>query len=103
MHPIIESNRPAIEALCGLHRVRRLEVFGSVVRDDFDPTRSDVDFLVEFDPAAEVSLFRDYLGLRAALSDLLARPVDLVMRSAIRNPYLREAIDSERSIVYAAG
>ncbi|MGH8325945.1 MAG: nucleotidyltransferase family protein, partial [Steroidobacteraceae bacterium] len=49
MHPLIDSNRAEISKLCRLHGVRRLEVFGSILRGDFDPERSDVDIVVEFD------------------------------------------------------
>jgi predicted nucleotidyltransferase len=48
MHPLIEKNRTAIEDLCRMHGVRRLEVLGSMRRDDFNDDRSDVDELVEF-------------------------------------------------------
>jgi hypothetical protein len=43
MHPLIENNREAITRLCRLHGVRSLEAFGSILRDDFDTGRSDVD------------------------------------------------------------
>jgi predicted nucleotidyltransferase len=50
MHGLIERQRAAIGELCRRHRVRRLDLFGSGARaTDFDPARSDVDFLVEFD------------------------------------------------------
>jgi len=52
MHPLIENNREAIARLCRLHGVRSLEAFGSILRDDFDPGRSDVDVLVEFEAQA---------------------------------------------------
>jgi predicted nucleotidyltransferase len=47
MHPLIENNREAIARLCRLHGVRSLEAFGSILRDDFDAGRSDVDVLVD--------------------------------------------------------
>jgi hypothetical protein len=52
MHPLIENNREAIARLCRLHGVCSLEAFGSILRDDFDAGRSDVDVLVEFDAQA---------------------------------------------------
>ena len=52
MHPLIENNREAIAKLCRLHGVRSLEAFGSILRDDFDVGRSDVDVLVEFEAQA---------------------------------------------------
>ncbi|MDQ3480300.1 MAG: nucleotidyltransferase domain-containing protein, partial [Actinomycetota bacterium] len=50
MPALLEDKRAQIEELCRHFRVRRLDVFGSAIRDDFDPGRSDVDFLVEFEP-----------------------------------------------------
>jgi predicted nucleotidyltransferase len=49
MHPLIENNLEAIASLCRLHGVRSLETFGSILRDDFDAGRSDVDVLVQFE------------------------------------------------------
>lgn len=49
MHPIIEQHREGLEAACREYGVRRLELFGSAARDDFDEERSDLDFLVVFD------------------------------------------------------
>ncbi len=102
MRTWLASYQQPIEALCRRFHVRRLEVFGSAVRDDFDPSRSDVDFLVEFDTTPGVNVFEAYFDLRRALSELLNRPVDLVMVSALRNPYVRARIDAERELVYAA-
>lgn len=102
MHRLIEQHRTEIEALCRQFPVRRLEVFGSVLREDFDPQRSDVDFLVELNEGTGDNLFEAYVDLRRALSDLLDRPVDLVMLGAVRNRYLRAGIDSRREVLYAA-
>jgi hypothetical protein len=48
MGTLIDRHRPQIEALCRTYRVKRLDLFGSAVREDFDPVRSDVDLRVEF-------------------------------------------------------
>ena len=92
----------AIERLCRAYGVLRLDVFGSAVRDDFDQTHSDYDFLVEFTTDAGRNRSRDYFDLRDELAGLLDRPVDLVMARAVRNRYLQAAIDAERRMVYAA-
>jgi uncharacterized protein len=102
MPSLIEQHRTEIEALCREYGVRRLDVFGSVVRDDFDPERSDVDFLVEFEPDGLRNRFRDYFDLREALAAVLGRPVDLVMAGAVRNRYIKAAIEASREPVYAA-
>jgi predicted nucleotidyltransferase len=52
MHPLIENNREAIARLCRVHGVRSLEALGSILRDDFDAGRSDVDIVVEFEAQA---------------------------------------------------
>jgi hypothetical protein len=56
MQPLIEASRAQLAQLCREHHVRRLEVFGSAARADFDPASSDLDFLVEFEPMAPGSL-----------------------------------------------
>lgn len=102
MHPLIEQKRPEISRLCRLHQVVRLEVFGSAARaSDFDPARSDADFLVEFTPGARGGL-ESYFGLKTGLEALLHREVDLVEAGAVRNPHLLAEIDRAREVVYAA-
>ena len=102
MVPEIESRRPQLAALCTRMGVRRLEVFGSAARGDFNPASSDIDFLVEFEPDIEGTALGSYFGLKDELEALFARPVDLVMPSAVRNPYVRAEIDRSREVVYAA-
>ena len=70
--------------------------------DDFDPTRSDVDFLVEFDPARRLHAFDDYFDLKEALEALLGRHVDLIVERAIRNPYFRASVERARELLYGA-
>ena len=103
MLPLIDSRKAEIAELCRRFHVRRLEVFGSAARGhDFDPRRSDVDFLVEFDAHPDARSFATYFGLKEALEALLGRPVDLVMPSAVENPYMRAAIERSREPVYGA-
>jgi predicted nucleotidyltransferase len=102
MHPLIAENSADISRLCREHHIRRLEVFGSAARaTDFDPARSDADFLVEFEPEAKRGL-HSYFAFKAALEAVLQRTVDLVEAKAVRNPYLLEGINSAREVVYAA-
>lgn len=103
MHPLVEDKHQAIDALCRRFDVRRLEVFGSAARGgDFQADISDVDFLVEFDPASRLPPLDGFFGLRAELSSLLGRPVDLVEAGAVRNPYVLASIERNREVVYAA-
>ena len=103
MHAEIESRKEEIAEICRRYGVKRLDVFGSAARGtDFDPETSDADFLVEYDPASELRPFHRHFGLVEALRKALDRPVDLVEFDAIRNPYLRAAIDKTRELVYAS-
>jgi predicted nucleotidyltransferase len=97
----LDRHREAIAALCERFGVRRLAVFGSVLRSDFDPTRSDVDLAVEFGPQAERSPARQYFDFKRALEELLARPVDLVELSAMPNSRLKRIIERTQVPVYA--
>jgi uncharacterized protein len=98
----IESHREELHALCRRFHVRRLDLFGSAARGDFDPDRSDFDFVVEFDRSAPQHPFDAYFGLKEELEGLLGRKVDLVELSAVRNPYLKASIEQSRENVYAA-
>jgi hypothetical protein len=98
----IELHRGELQALCRRFHVRRLDIFGSAARGDFDPERSDIDFLVEFDRSTPQHPFDAYFGLREALEELLGRPVDLVEAGVVRNPYLRASIDGSREPVFEA-
>lgn len=102
MNSLISEHRQEIATLCRHHRVRRLELFGSAVGDRFDSDRSDIDFLVEFEPLNDGEHADAYFGLLESLQSVLARPVDLVMARAIRNRYFLEAIEPTRTLVYAA-
>jgi uncharacterized protein len=100
----IGLHREELRALCRRSHVRRLDLFGSAARGDFDPEHSDFDSLVELDrghPAA--LLFDTYFGFKEALEALEAlvgRPVDLVEPSAVRNPYLKASIEASRELVF---
>jgi predicted nucleotidyltransferase len=98
----VASHREELRALCRRFHVRRLDLFGSAARGDFDPQHSDVDFIVEFERNTSLHPFDAYFGLKEELEALLARKVDLVELSAVRNPYLRASIEQSRENVYAA-
>ncbi len=89
-----------IAALCERYGVSHLELFGSATRPDFDPQRSDYDFLVELDRDTPGSLGKRWTELADALERLLGRPVDLVNPRYIRNPYFLQAVNSSRTVLY---
>lgn len=103
MNPLILQNIDAIRALCREFGVTRLEVFGSVMTDAFDPATSDVDFIVEYPPDYDFGLwFTRYFELKERLEALLDRPVDLVMAGAMRKPRFIQLANETRQLLYAA-
>jgi predicted nucleotidyltransferase len=98
----IAVHREELRALCRRFHVRRLDLFGSAARGDFDPGHSDIDFLVDFDRSAPQHPFDAYFGFKEALEELFGRSVDLVEASAVENPYLKASIEKNRENVYAA-
>ena len=102
METLIQRNRDEIIHLCRRYQVRRLAAFGSILRPDFDPTHSDADFLVQFEPVPVAARMQNYLRLQAALSELLSRPVDLIEDGAIRNPYILKSVTEHQQLLYAA-
>lgn len=100
MHPLVEGKRDEIMTLCRELGVRRLDVFGSAVSDDFDVERSDVDVLVEVDP--EHLTMDNYFALKWGLERILGRSVDVVDVRAVRNPYFKAQVMATRELLYAA-
>ena len=96
----IVVDRERLAAFCRRHRIRRLALFGSVLRDDFRPD-SDVDVLVEFAPDHPVGLIR-LAGIERELSALLGRRVDL-RTPADLSPYFRREVLDAADVQYAAG
>ena len=102
MNHLIEEKRSELELICRRRHVRRIELFGSATGPDFDPARSDLDFLVTFEDIPVDSYADEYFGLLEDLQGLFQRKVDLVMESSIENPYFRQAVEATRTLVYAA-
>jgi len=102
MHPLIENNLPAIRELCEKHMVKRLYVFGSALRDDFQPGESDVDFAAEYKQMSPCEYARNYFGFVRSLKDLLKSEIDLIEMDAIRNKYFLEELLETRRILYDA-
>jgi len=90
----------AVAALCRRHHIRRLSLFGSVLRDDFDPERSDIDILVEFDEHATKSLFT-LIRIQDQLSAMLGREVDLTTPGSL-SPYFRDEVIGAAEVMYDA-
>lgn len=102
MNHVLAQHRSELEALCRRYGVRRLELFGSAAAGQDRPGQSDLDFLVEFAPVLPGGYADAYFGLLESLEALFRRPVDLVVASAIKNPYFREAVERTKALLYAA-
>jgi predicted nucleotidyltransferase len=102
MIALFAQRRKELEALCRRFHVRRLELFGSAASSQDRPGESDLDFLVEFDPLPPGAYTDAYFGLLEALQSLSGRPVDLVVGSAIKNPYFRQSVELTKTLLYAS-
>jgi len=101
MESQITRHLPQIASLCERFGVATLELFGSAAVGDFRED-SDLDFLVEFLDQRVEGYFERYFGLLEGLQELFGREVNLVMPSAIRNPYFQRSVDETRVPLYAA-
>lgn len=100
--PAFSEHADELHQLCVRFHVLRLGLFGSAAAaHDFDET-SDLDFIVEFQQIPIADYANAYFGLHESLEELFGRPVDLVVESAIKNPYFREAVEETRTSLYAA-
>jgi hypothetical protein len=100
MNRQVQLDHDALEAFCRKWRIRELSLFGSALRDDFGPD-SDLDFLVSFEPEAALDLF-DLAEMKEELEAHYGRPVDLVEKEALRNPWRKREILRTREVIYAA-
>jgi uncharacterized protein len=82
-------------------RIVELSLFGSVVKPEEFRDDSDVDVLVAFEPDAPWSLLH-IVSMKFELEEMFRRPVDIVERDMVTNPYRRKTIFTNRKIVYAA-
>lgn len=94
----IEIPRERIAEFCRANGIRRLALFGSILRDDFRPD-SDIDVLVEFEPGVHVGL--SFIRMQDELSGILGRPVDLNTPASLSR-YFREDVLREAEVQYLA-
>jgi len=96
----VEIPQDKIADFCRRWKVTEFALFGSALRDDFQPG-SDVDVLVSFAKDATWSLL-DWVSMIEELEKIFGREVDLVEKDALRNPFRRHAILTTREVIYAA-
>jgi predicted nucleotidyltransferase len=100
--PLILRRERDIAALCRRYGVRQLALFGSILREDFDSSSSDVDVVVEFEPPQSTSAARQYFDFKRDLELLLEHPVDLVELGAMEEGRLKRIIERTKVPIYAA-
>ncbi len=94
----IDIPKAEIEAFCRRHHIRRLALFGSVLRDDFTPD-SDVDVLVEFEPGCTPGFA--FFAMQRELSEMLGREVDMNTPNEL-SPYFKQEVLDEAEELYVA-
>ena len=90
---IIESLRQIKPELVAKYNVSTIGLFGSIVRDDFSPSESDIDILVEFSKPIGI----EFIDLADLLENLLKRKIDLVSKKGIKASYFKEI---EQEVIY---
>jgi predicted nucleotidyltransferase len=96
---LIDNNMEKIQDLCTRHKVRSLFVFGSVLTEKFK-RESDVDLVVDFQGVDIYDYADNYFDFKHSLENIFRRDVDLLEEKAIKNPYLRQSIDSTKQQIY---
>jgi predicted nucleotidyltransferase len=100
----IDIPQEQIADFCRRWRISEFALFGSALRDDFDPD-SDLDMLVTFAPEADWSLL-DHLRMEQELADLLGRKIDLLSKRAVEqshNQRRRQEILNTAEVIYVSG
>ncbi len=98
-HHGIDIPTDRIAAFCRRHRIRKLSLFGSILRDDFRPD-SDIDVLVEFEPGATPGF--GFFGLQEELAEILGWKVDLNTPQCLSRYYADEVLREARVLYDAA-
>ena len=96
---LVELNIEKIKNLCAKHKVSKLFVLGSVLKDTFT-NESDIDLVVDFEKLDLSEYADNYFDLKDQLESIFNRPVDLLEEKGIRNPYLRKQIENEKHLIY---
>ena len=93
----IKLDNEKIAEFCRARGIRKLSLFGSVLRDDFDPERSDVDVLAEFEPGVRLGL--KFFGYADELAPIIGHTVDF-NTAAWLSKYFRDEVVREAVPIY---
>jgi uncharacterized protein len=100
MDSVIQNNLPAIVELCNKFGVSRLYAFGSVLRENYSPEKSDVDLLIELENMPALERGENILNFWDEVEKLFNKPVDLLTDQPIKNPFLKQEIDKTKKLIY---
>jgi predicted nucleotidyltransferase len=96
---LIEKNIEQLRALCIIHKVKELYVFGSILSESFTKD-SDLDLLVEFGKIDLLDYFDNFMDFKESLEHLFNLQVDLVEVQTVKNPILKRSIDQNKIFIY---
>jgi predicted nucleotidyltransferase len=96
----VEQQRSVLAELCRRYRIRKLQLFGSATTRGFSQATSDLDFVAEFADTQSADYADRYLDFAESLERLFNRPVDLVTKRSIRNPYFRAEVERTAQVIY---
>ena len=96
---LIEKNIWKLKKLCERYNVSKLYVFGSVISEKLRKD-SDIDFLVTFDKIELIEYADNYFDFKFSLEDLFNRKIDLLEEKAIKNPFLKQSINTSKELIY---
>lgn len=95
----IENHRADISTICQQLGVRRLELFGSALNSD---SPRDLDFLVDLGEHPPGDYAAAYFNLLEELEALFKLPIDLITPPGLENPYFRQRVEQDKTLLYAA-
>jgi len=96
---LLSDKLEPLRALCARFGVERLELFGSAARGEFDPTSSDLDFIVHMKGRREPGYARRFYEFAEAIEALYGRRVDLLTELMIKNPTFKAEVEKDRRVL----
>lgn len=97
----VELKDELIKSLCQKWKIKELALFGSVLRDDFDPSKSDIDVLITFEDRTSIGW--EFAQIKTELEEIFGRSVDVVSKKALersRNPFRKDTILKSYEVIY---
>jgi predicted nucleotidyltransferase len=97
--PLLQAKLQPLRELCERYGVERLELFGSAARGEFDPAKSDLDFIVQMKGRREPGYARRFYEFAEAIEMLYGCRVDLLTELMIKNPYFKAEVEKDRRVL----